>query len=367
MKLGMFMHPIHDFKRGYHTLVEEDQEVIKTADRCGFDEVWLGEHIALPSEPIQSPLMLMAALIHQTKKIKFGAGVLCLPNQHPAIVAGHAAQFDHMSKGRFMMGIGPGASPPDFELFGVLNKNRMEMLEESIDCIHYIWANSAPYKWQGKHWQFEIKDNVLPHIGVGDMGKPFQRPYPPVMIPAMSPNSAGVRVAARRGWDFISANFVPDPVVKGHWKDYSDECAKLGKKPDGAKWKCGRTLLITETDEEAEAYLKKKNNAIWWYFHYIVTLMKYGKFHHILKTDPSIPDEEVNEEYCIRTMVHAGSPRKVAKEIAKFRDESGPFETLIISHHDWVPKAMWKKHMKLVGTELMPRLRAEIGWQDAAE
>jgi len=112
MKLGIFMHPIQDFKRGYHTLMKEDMEIIKCADAVGFDEVWLGEHFALPSEPIQSPLMLYAALINQTERIKFGAGVLCLPYQHPAIVAGLAAQFDHMSEGRFMMGIGPGATPP---------------------------------------------------------------------------------------------------------------------------------------------------------------------------------------------------------------------------------------------------------------
>ena len=91
MKLGMFMHPIHDFKRGYHILLLEDMEVIRCADELRFDEVWLGEHFALPSEPIQSPLMLFAALIPQTSHIKFGVGVLCLPYQHPAIVAGQAA------------------------------------------------------------------------------------------------------------------------------------------------------------------------------------------------------------------------------------------------------------------------------------
>ena len=124
MKLGMFMHPIQDFKRGYHTLLLEDMEIIKYADELGFDEVWLGEHFALPSEPIQSPLMLYAALIPQTKNITFGAGVLCLPYQHPAIIAGQAAQFDHMSEGRFYMGIGPGATPPDFEMFKIGDLDR---------------------------------------------------------------------------------------------------------------------------------------------------------------------------------------------------------------------------------------------------
>ena len=122
MRLGMFMHPIHDFKRGYHTLLFEDLDVIRAADQEGFDEVWLGEHYLLPSEPFASPLMLYARLIVECPRITFGSGVLCLPNKHPALVAGEVAQFDHLAKGRFMLGIGPGAAPPDFELFGCPRK-----------------------------------------------------------------------------------------------------------------------------------------------------------------------------------------------------------------------------------------------------
>ena len=144
MKLGMFMHPIQDFRRGYHTLLKEDFEIIKCADAVGFDEVWLGEHFALPSEPIQSPLMLFAALVPQTERIKFGSGVLCLPYQHPAIVAGQAAQFDHISEGRFLMGIGPGATPPDFEMFRSPTSTAYGDAVESHRHDHGIWPRTRP-------------------------------------------------------------------------------------------------------------------------------------------------------------------------------------------------------------------------------
>ena len=367
MKLGMFMHPIQDFKRGYHTLLKEDMEIIKCADAVGFDEVWLGEHFALPSEPIQSPLMLYAALINQTEHIKFGSGVLCLPYQHPAIVAGLAAQFDHMSEGRFMMGIGPGATPPDFEMFKIMDLDRMAMLEESIDAIHYIWANDPPYEFHGKFWDFEIKNNIVADIGVGAMGKPYQKPYPPVMLPAMSRGSGSIRLAARRGWDVISANFVPQEVLKGHWRDYCDERQKIGKEPDPSIWKGGRTILVTETDAEAEAYLKREDNAFQWYFKYIIGVTSAGGFQHMLKSDVDLPDEELTPEYCIDTLVIAGSPKTVARKLAEVREDVGPFETLIISHHDWVHKDLWRRHMELVAKDMMPRLRAEVGWKDAAE
>ena len=265
------------------------------------------------------------------------------------------------------MGIGPGATPPDFEMFKITDLDRMEMLVESIDMIHGIWASEPPYAFHGKYWDFEIRENVLPEIGVGAMGKPYQKPHPPVMIPAMSRGSSSIRLAAQRDWMCISANFVPDAVLKGHWRDYLDECRKLGRPPDPSKWKAGRTLLLTETDAEAQAYLRRADNAFRWYFEYIIGITRHGGFVHMLKTDPDMPDDEVTPEYCIDTIVTAGSPKTVAAKLAAFRDEVGPFETLILSHHDWVHADLWRRHMALAATELMPRLRAEIGWQAAAE
>ena len=55
MRLGMFMHPIQNFRRGYHTLLTEDLDVIRTADREGFDEVWLGSTSSYPLSPLPLP------------------------------------------------------------------------------------------------------------------------------------------------------------------------------------------------------------------------------------------------------------------------------------------------------------------------
>jgi alkanesulfonate monooxygenase SsuD/methylene tetrahydromethanopterin reductase-like flavin-dependent oxidoreductase (luciferase family) len=366
MRLGMFMHPIHDFRRGYHTLLFEDLDIIRVADAEGFDEVWLGEHYFLPSEPFASPLMLYARLIAECPRITFGSGVHCLPNRHPAVVAAEAAQFDHLAKGRFMMGVGPGAAPPDFEAFQVEDKNRMEMLEESVDMMIKLWTTDPPYDLRGKYWQTVVKNHVLPEIGVGKLTVPYQRPHPPLMLPAMSPGSSSVRLAARRGWHIISANFVPQAVQAGHWRDYCDERRKHNLPIEPAKFRYGRTLLVTETDEEAEAYLKSPGNSLEWYFHYISTLVRHGGFVQMLKSHPDMPDAEVTPRYCIDTIVTAGSPRTVAEKLAQAREETGPFETLIISHHDWVPRDMWRKHMHLVAHEMMPILRSLTGTQHLA-
>ena len=87
----------------------------------------------------------MANLIARTQQIKFGTGVICLPQYHPAVIAGYAAMFDHLSEGRFIMGVGPGGLPPDFELFGIMDADRNQMMIESLVPVlaTYIMAGGS--------------------------------------------------------------------------------------------------------------------------------------------------------------------------------------------------------------------------------
>ena len=108
VKLGMFTMPFHHPARDYATILEEDQAAVVLADRLGFTEAFVGEHFSSWSERITSPLIFLATLIPRTTQIRFGTGVINLPQLHPATVAAHAAMFDQLCRGRFIMGIGPG-------------------------------------------------------------------------------------------------------------------------------------------------------------------------------------------------------------------------------------------------------------------
>ena len=146
MKLGMFMQPVHDPKRDLTTALEQDRETVKLADALGYCEVWVGEHTAATSEPITDPLVFLSTLIGETRQIKLGTGVYCLPHHHPAQIAAQAALFDHLSRGRFQMGIGNGSLSSDVELYGVGGTtDRGAMVRESIEHILAIWAGEPPY------------------------------------------------------------------------------------------------------------------------------------------------------------------------------------------------------------------------------
>src|SRR6267378_1952363 len=143
VKLGLFTMPMHAPDRDYATFLAEDQEAIVLADRLGFTEAFVGEHFSSWSERITSPLIFLATLIPRTTQIRFGTGVLNLPQIHPATVAAHAAMFDHLCQGRFIMGIGPGGLVSDIEMFDVGQAElRPLMMLESIETVLKLWSSS---------------------------------------------------------------------------------------------------------------------------------------------------------------------------------------------------------------------------------
>src|SRR5579884_1178237 len=252
MRLGLFMMPVHPATRSFTDTLAEDEEKSIYADRLGFDELWLGEHFSATTEPIPSPLMFMAGLLPQTKNLSFGTAVICLPNHHPVKVAAEVAQFDHMSRGRFMLGVGVGGLFSDFELFDNGDrKTRERKAMESIGMIRRIWAQDPPYDLAGEFWTVRLTEAIIPELGIGFMPKPFRRDGPPIAMSVASRNSPTARVAAQQGFGIISANNVPNDAIGSHWQIYSAACAETGRPARGENWRVARNVMVAPSDAEA--------------------------------------------------------------------------------------------------------------------
>jgi alkanesulfonate monooxygenase SsuD/methylene tetrahydromethanopterin reductase-like flavin-dependent oxidoreductase (luciferase family) len=373
MKLGMFAMPLHPPGRPMWDTLEEDSEKVIYADQLGYDEFWVGEHMSCTTEPVASPLMFMASLIRQTKRIKFGTGVIALPNHHPAIVAAEIAQFDHLSKGRLLFGIGPGGLASDMELFQVLdNAYRSERMMESIDTILKIWSQDPPYDIPGKHWALSLKQMVIEELGVGFMPKPYQKPHPEITMTAMSPFSDSVKTAAMRGFGPMSANFCPEYSIKSHWKKYVEGCEAVGREPTGSDWRVARNILIASSDAEAKDRAMNPQGSNYYYFDYLWRVLKAVDYTAVMKDDPKQRDDDITVESLIDSMVIYGSPATVAEKILAFRERTGPFHTLLMASMDGSgPNKAWEwETMSRLASEVMPAVRKGIGQrspQQAAE
>ena len=360
MRLGLFMMPVHPPSRAMHQTLAEDIEKSLLADRLGFDEMFLGEHYSASSEPYPSPLMVMASLVPRTRNLVFGTGVLSLPNRHPAIIAGEAAQFDHLSRGRFILGIGTGSLVSDFELLGNGDPAlRNRMLIESIDMIEQIWSQDPPYALTGEFWSTEIKHSVNESLGIGIMPKPYQRPRPPICVTAASPGSQTVRLAGRRGWGPISSAFLTEEGLRSHWDMLCQGAADAGRKPDGAAWRVVRCIHVAPSDAEAEERVMSAQSAYRYYFDYMSQILRGLGRLIALKPRADMPDEAVTVDAIIGSRVIYGSPRTVLDRLAGLRDTVGPFGSLLMTGVDWsgANEAWERQSMRLLAEEVMPRLQ----------
>ena len=104
-----------------------------------------------------------------------------------------------------------------------------------------------------------------PHLGIGPRLKPYQKPFLPLAVSAMSPASSTGRLAGERGWGLGSANFTPSNQVLSHWQAYSEGAARAGRRPDRANWRVARSIVCTETNERAADYLANEACSSGWY------------------------------------------------------------------------------------------------------
>jgi alkanesulfonate monooxygenase SsuD/methylene tetrahydromethanopterin reductase-like flavin-dependent oxidoreductase (luciferase family) len=362
MRLGIFMMPVHPPTRSFTETLAEDTEKSLLADRLGFEELWLGEHFSATSEPIPSPMMFMANLLGQTS-LRFGTGVICIPNHDPIIVAAEAAQFDHMSQGRLMLGVGPGGLACDFELFKNHNPAaRNRMVVEAIEIIKRIWSEDPPYDIKGEFWDVQLKDTIVPQMGLGYLPKPYQKNGPPISISVASPNSATARTAALHDWGLLTANIAPTYVVGTHWATYSEACRQLGKPISGSNWRVSRNLMVAPSDAEAEDRVFSEDSSNHYFFTYIHQALSRGGLLSMLKVRPDMQDEEVTPEGVAKDCVLYGSPTTVLDKLISFRDTVGPFESLLMTGLDWsgANKHWERQAMQLMAREVMPKFRQHV-------
>ncbi len=368
MKLGIFMQPVHDPIRDYGQVLEEDRQTAILADRLGYVECYVGEHFSATVEPISSPITFMATLLGETKQIKFGAGVFCLPQHHPAAVASHAALFDQLAKGRFVMGIGPGALSSDLELFEVTELDRGEMVVESIAMILRLWAEEPPHEIKGKYWNISVKDMSRIEFGVGAFPKPFQKPHPPIAISLMTPSSASAKLAGEHGWIPISgASFVQSRYIASHWTKYVEGCAVAGRRPDPSIWRVCRSIIVADSDAEAEDHVMDPDGPFCFWFRYLESTFKRRKAMHLFRPDGREQDETVTWQDVARSQVAYGSPDTVLDKLVWLRERVGDFGVLIQTAHEWTDPAFGRRSMIKLAEEVMPRLAQHARATRAAE
>jgi alkanesulfonate monooxygenase SsuD/methylene tetrahydromethanopterin reductase-like flavin-dependent oxidoreductase (luciferase family) len=370
MKLGIFMMPVHPLHRVHSETLREDRETVILADKLGYYDAFIGEHLTDKAENITNSMLFLATLIHATKTIKLGTGTCNLSQMHPTLVAAQAAMFDHLAEGRFILGVSPGALPSDAEAIGILDEDRNKMFAEAIDVILAIWEREPPYDidFPGNRYKVTTRKNLDAELGTGIMPVPYQKPRPEIVGTVVAPFSKGVVIMGERDFHPLSANFLLPHWLKTHWANYAEGKTKVGVKPDPAEWRVARSIFVADDDKVAAAYGRHDVNSPYrFYYQQLQTKLTKAKRHAVFKERLDQPDSEITYEFVLDRLCMFGTVNKVVDQILALREQIGDFGELVYAGMDWLDAKLAKRSMQLMAEEVMPRVNAAIAREQSAK
>ena len=239
--------------------VELNWQLAETAERLGYDSVWVGDSIT--SKPRLEPLTIMAALAARTQRVKIGTAVMLTALRHPVHLAHALATIDQISNGRVILGAGAGRGDnqmyvDEHSAVGIPVAERAARMEEGIRLLRALWAGEPVTN----------ADGYYPLEQVSLEPGPVQQPLP--IWVSSNWVQRGLRRVAELGDAWIT-NVPEVELFRRCWERVQENSVKVGRDPE----KLPRALYIsvnlndeatalTEGDQFMQAYYSRPYEAV---------------------------------------------------------------------------------------------------------
>lgn len=339
LRFGAFIAPFHPVDENPTLAIERDLELVQWLDELGYEEAWIGEHHSAGYEVIASPEVFIAAAAERTRHIRLGTGVSSLPYHHPLILADRINQLDHMTRGRAMFGVGPGALVSDAMMMGIEPGKQRDMMDESLGVIvRLLRGETVSHK---SDW-FTLNEARLQMT-------PYSRPHIEMAV-ANQVSPTGARAAGRHGLGLLSLGATSTGgfnALATNWAIAEDLARDNGTTVERAAWRLVGPMHIAETKEQAVADMRFGLEKWLYYFREIANLpvapVEAGKD----------PVEALNES----GLTVIGTPDEAAEKIQSLWDQSGGFGAFLFMAHNWAPWAATKRSYELFARYVTPRFQ----------
>ncbi len=344
LKFGAFMAPFHRVGENPTLALDRDLELIQWLDVLGFDEVYIGEHHSAGWETIASPELFIATAAERTRHIRLGTGVISLPYHHPLMVANRMVQLDHLTKGRVILGVGPGALASDALMLGIEPARQREMMDESLGVIMRLFKETEPITYVSD-W-FEMHDAVL-HL------RPYQRPHLPVAVASVQ-SPAGVVTAGKHGAGVLSLSIPRDTVRKTSlnelWAICEETAAEHGQTVRREDWSLVVGVHLAETRKEAFEDIRIGSARV---------VSEY--FSETLGNPaPDVPFEKIVDFMSESKQWIVGTPDDCIAAIEELQEMSGGFGRLMIRVEDWTTREKNDRSYEMVARYVMPHFNGSL-------
>ena len=332
---GIFLAPFHTVDEDPTAALDRDMMLLQHLDRLGYDEAWIGEHHSGGYEIIAGPDLFIAAAAERTKHIRLGTGVSSLPYHHPFTNAGRMVQLDHMTKGRAMFGVGPGALVGDAFRMGIDPGEQRRMMNEALDAI--IPLLDGERVTMKTDW-FELRD--------AQMQLPcYTRPRMEMAV-ACARSPSGALAAGKHGIGMLSIGGTNDEALVAHannWRMCEQAAAEAGQTVSRDKWRLVTLAHVARSREQAKKNIEHGLDAWAQYFRDIATF-------------PIVPPE-IDDAYSFLTesgMAVIGDPDDAIRHIEKLLEGSEGFGVFLELAHNWADFEATCDHFELMARYVVP-------------
>ena len=342
LNFGIFLAPFHPVGQNPTLALQRDLDLLVHLDNLGYDEAWIGEHHSAGYEIIASPEVFIATAAERTKNLRLGTGVSSLPYHQPLMLADRMVLLDHLTKGRIMLGVGPGALPSDAFMMGIPVAAQRDRMEEALEAILLLLRDEEPVTMKTDWFTLE---NARLNL------RPYTHPHFEVAV-ASQVSPTGARAAGRFGASLLSigaTNQQGFDMLNYNWTIAEDRAEQFGTKVERKNWRLVGPMHIAETREQA--YKDVEFGLADWidYFQRVAAL-------------PVAPDTSNSEEMADAVnksgFAVIGSPDDAIAQIERLIDQSGGgFGTFLNMAHEWADTAATRKSYELMARYVFPHFQ----------
>ena len=339
LRTGIFLAPFHALDENPTLAIERDMELVRHLDRLNYHEAWIGEHHSGGFEIIASPEMFIAAAAQRTKHIRLGTGVVSLPYHNPFILASRMVQLDHMTRGRAMFGVGPGALVHDAAKIGIKAADQRGRMNESLDVIMELMAGKSVTR------KTEWFDLNAAQLQLPSYSQPGME-----MAVACARSPAGALAAGRHGIGMLSIGGTSDDALKAHaanWAIYTEQAQANDKVADRSKWRIVTFAHIAPTREQAREEVK-------------FGLDRYAKYFTDVATFPILPPgiTDAVEFLTKEGIACIGTPDDCIRHFERlWKGSDGGFGAVLQLAHNWADWPATQRSYELMARYVHPHFQ----------
>lgn len=351
LRFGAFLGPHHTVGENPTLALHRDLALLQALDGFGYDELWVGEHHSGGVEIIGSPEVFLAAAAERTRHARLGTGVVAVAYHNPLWVAERIVLLDHLTRGRVMLGLGPGGIPTDGLMVGVAPEDTRELLAEGVRCITALLRGEAVTS-DTPMWR--LRDARL-HI------QPYSEDLEVCVSVVASPT--GATLAGTHGLGMLSIGATQPAgfeALASHWSFVERAAAVSGATVDRRRWRLAGLLHIADTREQAERDVAHGIASWFRYYQDIVAVPQVD-----LGTASTVG--EMIEYIRASGLGVIGTPDDAIEQVQRLVDQAGGFGTYLAFLHEWAnPQATLRSH-ELLAQRVMPHFQGHrAAGEDAA-